>query len=301
MADARHAVPEATFATHLRAALRRGLPVAVLLALGVGLAVAVGANLSNAFPSHDKPYGWPGAAVLEGGVAMVRPELVLAATLPALLLGVRTRPVVRNGRNDLLPGVAAGSALIALALLAATLIGAGAAAQSPAASYYAFWAAHTLLALSAFALGAAATALAGRRHGAVAALGAWTAFAVLLDDTIQWQVFRQEGYDNLAAGMLPSWFYVAQVLSPVSAYRAVLILWRPGFRNYLEHAALDKAALPAWLTPGAAATAMLLLWVALPLAVAAFAWRWRRVPATHVEPLPSVHASANAVQEELDE
>jgi len=301
MADARQAVPEATFAADVRAALRRGLPAAILLALGVGLTVAVGANLSNAFPSHDKPYGWPGAAVLEGGVAMVRPELVLATTLPALLLGVRTLPTVRKGRNDLMPGLVAGAVLIPMALLAATLVGAAAAAQSPAASYEAFWAAHTLLALSAFALGAAATALAGRRHGAVAALGAWTVFAVLMDDTVQWQVFRTQGYDNLAAGVLPGWFYAAQVLSPVSAYRAVLILWRPGFRNYLEHAALDKAALPGWLSPGVVALVMLLLWVALPLAVATFGWRWRRVPETHVEPLPTSVAPAPAVADELDE
>ncbi|MCA1818817.1 MAG: hypothetical protein LC620_01980 [Halobacteriales archaeon] len=281
-------------------ALRAGLPVAVLLALAIGLAVAIGAQLSNAFPSAAQPFGWPGPANFENGVAMVRPELVLAASLPALLLGLNSIP--RDGRTPwTLPVLGAGVALVAGATLAATLLAASVATISPGDAYFAFWAAHTLLALSFFAIGLLARA-ATRRHAAVAGLATWTVFGVLMDDFVRWRLFRSEGYDNLASGLLPNWFYVLQALSPVAAYRAILILWRPGFRDFLEHRALDKATMPGWLTPTLLSMVMVLLWVALPMGIAALLLhlRGRRkgtaAPSAPLLPLaPAAGAAAGAM------
>lgn len=251
------------------ASLRNGLPAALLLALSIGLVVAVGANLSNAFPSAERPFGWPGPANFENGVAMVRPELVLAASLPALLLGVRALPASRAGQKPIRPlgAILGSSALVGGAVLASTLIGAGVARQSPADAYLAFWVAHFLLAMACFSLGFLAHA-ATRNHAPLAALGAWGGFAFLMDNTVRWRLFRTSGYDQLASGALPTWFYAMQALSPISAYRATLILWRPGFRDYLEHAALDGAAMPTWLSASTLALVMLLLWVVLPLSAA---------------------------------
>lgn len=273
-------------------ALRSGLPVAVLLALTVGLAVAIGANLSNATPSKEQPFGWPGAANFEGGVATVRTQLVLAATLPALLLGLRLYPAgpTSDRGQSFLGAALAGFVLVPGAILAATCIGAVVAAASPPSAYLAFWVAHSLLALSCMALGLLARA-ATARHAPLAGLAAWSLFAVLLDDFVRWRLFRSEGYENLAAGNLPGWFYVLQVLSPIATYRALLIVWQPGFRDWLEHAALDDAALPGWLTPATLAAVLALLWVALPLGLAYLIVRLR---SRHGDPNPVDSGTAAA-------
>lgn len=277
----------------LRSALRQGLPFGLLLALSVGLVVAVGAHLSNAFPSESRPFGWPGPATFENGVAMVRPELVLATSVPALFLGLRTLPSSLGSRADLLgsrggimvhkdrfdyarvlASVAAGVTLILLSILAALLVAVAVARASPPEAYFAFWVAHSLLALACFSIGFLARACT-HRHATVAALGVWGSFAYLADNVVRWRLFRTEGYHNLTDAGLPGWFFLAQAMSPVSGYRATLILWRPGFRDYLEKAALDGATLPPWLSAPGIAAALLVLWVLLPLAVALLILRLR--------------------------
>jgi hypothetical protein len=261
-----------------RDAVRRAAPYAAILALGLGLAVALGANLANAYPSRTRPFGWPGASNFDGGVATVRPELVLAGSLPGLLWGLRSRPRP-EARPRCLPMVVVGwvadIALVCAAVLVATLIGAWGASDTPADAFWGFFAAHALLALSFYCIGALAAAVV-RRHALAAGLAAWVVFAVLLDGFVRWRLFRDAGYDNLAAGRFPSWFYVSEALSPVAGYRAVLILWRRGFRDAVEHAVLDHAALPDWVTASTFALAVAVLWVALPLGLAAVAW-WLRI------------------------
>lgn len=284
------------FRRELLGAVRSGLPAAALLAAAVGLAVAIGANLSNATPSADKPYGWPGAANFEGGVATVRPELVLATTLPALLLGLRALPAQSNPHpKSALAALAGASLLVPAALLVATLVGALAAAPSPPGAYLAFWVAHSALALSLLALGFLARVV-SPRHGPLAGLAAWCLFAVLLDGAVRWQLFRTEGYHNLAVGQLPGWFYAAQVLSPLALYRALLIVWQPGFRDWLEHAALDNATLPSWLDPAVLTPLLILLWFVVPAAIA-LAILWRRngaAPSKRLRPLAGDGTSQGA-------
>lgn len=291
---------------HALPALRGAWPFAVVLAAGVGATVAVGANLSNAFPSEARPFGWPGPASFENGVAMVRPALVLATSLPALLWGATAlashSPSRRLGPFGL--AVASHAALAALSILLATAIGAWAASGGDGAAYRGFFVAHLLLAWSFYMLGLLASTLT-RRHAVGAAVGLWVFPVAILDNLVQWRLFREAGYTALAAGQFPSWFYVTQALSPIAGYRATLILWRPGFRDWLEHAALDDAALPGWMTATNFALFVLLLWVVVPLLLAAAAW-WGRAwwlqrrmakatqPATSLQTSPAGLASPAA-------
>jgi hypothetical protein len=261
----------------MRAELRRAWPYALVLALVLGAAVVVGANLSNAFPSKDHPFGWAGPANFENAVAMVRPEIVLACTLPALAMGataLRRRDPREQGPASLLPALGVDAALLVAAALLAAIIGFVGAAKTTSDALVAFASAQALLALAFFALGYLAGALVPR-HALPAALAVWSFFNLLYEGMTRVALFRQMGYDRLSAGEFPAWFWVSQALSPLAAYRGVLILWRRGFMDYLEKAALGNAALPAWMTPATFALLMLALWVALPLGLALGAW-WLR-------------------------
>ncbi len=261
----------------MRAELRRAWPYALVLALGLGTVVVVGANLSNAFPSQSRPFGWPGPASLENGVAMVRTEIVLACTLPALLLGataLRGRDPREDPARTLLPALATDAALLVVAAFLAALIAFVGAARSPPAALLAFGSAESLLALAFFSMGYLAAAVASR-HAVAAAFGVWAFFTLVYENWTRVILFRQVGYDPLASGDFPTWFWVSQGLSPLTAYRGVLILWRPGFMDYLEKAALSGAALPAWMTPATFAGILLVMWVLAPVALALGAW-WVR-------------------------
>lgn len=265
------------FAGQMRAEARRALPYAVLLALALGVVVSVGAHYSNAFPSQSRPFGWPGAARFENAVAMVRGDLVLAASLPALALGamaLRERDPILHRPAELGPLLATHALLLTVAAFCAGAVGGMIAFQTPLRAYFAFSAAHALLALSFYALAFLCAAL-FRRYALPAALGVWVAFNATYESLVRTVVFRQVGYDALAAGDFPTWFYVAQALSPLSAYRGVLILWERGFMDFLEKSALGQADLPAWMNPGTFVALTLVLWVAIPLGAAVSVWRWR--------------------------
>lgn len=267
----------------VRGELRRAWPYALALALLLGAVVVVGANLSNAFPSQERPFGWPGPANLENGVAMVRTEIILACTLPALLLGataLRARDPREDSPADLLPALGVDVALLVVAAFAAALIAWIGAAKSPFPAVVAFGTAEALLALAFFSLGWLAAALFGS-HGVAAAGAIWLFFTAVYENWTRVILFRQVGYGPLASGQFPSWFWASQALSPLTAYRGVLILWRRGFMDYLEKAALGSAALPAWMTPATFASVMIAMWVVLPLGLALGAWwlKGRRRPA----------------------
>ncbi|MHB8633166.1 MAG: hypothetical protein ACYDBQ_04235 [Thermoplasmatota archaeon] len=240
---------------------RRAAPYGVVMALMVAAALALGANLSNATPSAAHPHGWPGTASFEAGVASVRPELVLASTLAPLLLGTRA---ARSGWPRFLPRVGGEVAVLGVSMAVAGLVGTWAASSTARGSLSAFLAAHVGLALSFYALGALAGA-ATRRYAVPLALAGWGLFVVAWDDVVLWQLFRQAGYANLVAGRFPGWFYVAQAASPVSSYRATLILSVAGFRDWTEHAALDHAALPPGVNGATFALLQYTAWVAFPL------------------------------------
>ena len=258
-----------SFLLAARAELRRAWPFALVLALALGAVLVVGANLSNAFPSQERPFGWPGPASFENGVAMVRDQLVLAATLPALALGA-TMPARRQPEGPL----AADAALVALACGVAALLGAWGASTAPPDAVIAFWAAHALLALAFWALALVCAAFA-RKHALPLALAVWTLFVALWENGTRWILFRQVGYGPLSTGQFPSWYYVSQALSPLSAYRGVLILWRRGFMDAIERAVLGQAALPPWMTPGVFAAFLVGFWIALPAGIATLVWRVR--------------------------
>ncbi|MES2155020.1 MAG: hypothetical protein V4510_07780 [bacterium] len=255
-------------------ALRRGWPFGALLAFGLGLTVVVGANLSNAQPYGARPWGWPGAASFENGVAYVRPELVLAVTLPCVVWGARALRRVPPGLRPFAATAGVDLAVLGCATVVGTLLGAWGASSSPADALWAFAVAHGLLGATFYSIGLVAAA-ATRRWSLAAAATAWVGFVVLLDDGIKLQLFRQAGYANLVTGQFPSWFYLSQGLSPVAAYRALLIVWRPGFRDGLEHYVLDRAPMPGWVSPGNFAAAIVALWIAVPIALAAAIWWWR--------------------------
>lgn len=261
----------------VRSELLRAAPYAVLLAVALGSVVVLGVNLSNATPSESRPFGWPGTSPLWNGVATVRSDLVLATTLPALLWGVAFLGE-RDARAQRLGRVARGLALhlplLALAVLLATTVGALAASKVHERAFWAFFSAHLLLALSFFSLALLAGALARRWALPLAGL-VWVAFHASYENWVRFAAFRDAGYHALTNGQFPAWFYVAQALSPLSAYRGVLILWEKGFMNYEESYTLGKATLPAWVNPSVFMTLGLALWVALPLALAALAWWWR--------------------------
>lgn len=282
----------ASFADRVRAEARLALPYGILLTLALGLAVSVGAHQSNAFPSQSRPFGWEGPAHFNNAVAMVRGDLMLAASLPALLLGavaLRGRdPRVDRAARAVAPAFLGHAGILALACFLAGAIGGMVAFRTPTQSYFAFSVAHALLALGFYSLAFLCGVL-FRRFAVPAAMGVWVVFNVVYERVVQTVLFRTEGYHNLAAGNFPAWFYVAQALSPLSAYRGVLILWERGFMDYLEKAALGQAALPGWVNPGTFAGLMLVLWVALPMCLASFAWWWQGrshagAPASRVAP-----------------
>jgi hypothetical protein len=266
-----------SFADEMRSEARRAFPYALVLLLALGTVVSVGAHYSNAFPSQDRPFGWPGPARFENAVAMVRGDLVLAASVPALLLGAvafaRRDPRV-DGVRRMGAAFAAHALLLVAACFCAGAVGGLVAFKAPTNAFLAFSVAHALLALSFYALAFLCGALAGR-HALPAAAAVWLGFNAVYESVVRTVVFRQVGGDALAQGQFPGWFYVAQALSPLSAYRGTLILWERGFMDYLEKAALGKAALPAWMNPGVFAALTLVLWVALPVGLGLLAWRWK--------------------------
>lgn len=261
----------------LRSELLRAAPYALLLALALSAVLVIGVNLSNAFPSESRPFGWPGTSPLWNGVATVRSDLVIATTLPALLWGVaflRSRDPRVERASGLGLALGVNVLLLVLAVLVATGVGSLAASKVHARAFAAFLAAHALLALSFFSLAVLCAAVA-TRWAVPAAAGLWLVFHAAYENVTRWAAFRDAGYHELASGDFPAWFYAAQAFSPLSAYRGVLILWERGFMDYLESATLGKAALPAWVNPGTFMALGLGLWVALPLGIAAFAWWWR--------------------------
>ncbi|HEX2022099.1 MAG TPA: hypothetical protein VHH36_05255 [Candidatus Thermoplasmatota archaeon] len=267
-----------TAAARVPRELTRALPYAIVLGVALGLVLVVGAHLSNAQPSEKRPFGWPGPASFENGVAMVRGDLLLAATIPALLLGARALDHRAPGVDGPMALARAASwHLLALGLGAvlAAAIGAWGASRTPFDAWMAFVVAHGLLAMSFYAIGFAWAATL-RRHAVAAAVATWAFFVLLFENAIQWRVMREAGYNRLLAGDFPTWFYVAQALSPLSAYRGILILWRDGFRTYREQVALQYAQLPGWMNPGVFSAFMIALWIALPIGLALGAWRWRQ-------------------------
>ena len=261
----------------LRHELLRAAPYAVVLAILLGAVVVTGANLSNAFPSEKAPYGWPGPSKFDNAVAMVRSDLVLAASLPALALGA----MALRGRSphDLRAGGLWQVALPHMGLLGAAAfvaggIGAVGASKTAFASWLAFSTAHALLALAFYSLGFLWSALL-REWALAGAVATWVFFLGVYEGVIRTILFRTAGYHDLAAGAFPTWFYVAQGFSPLAAYRGVLILWRRGFMDYLESNTIGVAELPGWINPGTFAALLVGLWVVLPLGVAALAWWWQ--------------------------
>lgn len=258
--------------------VRRAVPYALVLALALGFTVVLGANLSNAMPSKTRPFGWPGPSSFENAVAMVRFDLVLAATLPALLMGAHSlqgRDARTTRARHLMLTLLVHAMALFLGVFLAAEIGAWGASKAPEGAMWAFIWAHFLLALAFWSLGFLWSA-ALRRHAMSAALGSWAFLVLLYDSLLKVNVYREAGYFRLASGDFPMWFWLAQALSPLSSYKGVLILWRKGFRDAVERFALDQAALPAWMTPGTFAAAILVLWVLQPVAFALLAWRWRR-------------------------
>lgn len=261
----------------VRQETRRALPWALLLALGLGAVVTVGAHYSNAFPSESQPFGWPGPASFENAVAMVRSDLVLAASVPALVLGARAlvgREPTRDRASALLSVWGVHAALLSLAVVIAAVIGAWGAGRTPPEAWFAFVTAHLVLALSFYTL-AFMWACLLREHALAAALATWLVFLGMYEAITRTIVFRTEGYHALAAGAFPDWFWAAQGLSPLSSYTGILILWRPKFRDYMESAVLDGAVLPSWLVPATFVALATVLWMVLPLALGQLAWWWR--------------------------
>jgi len=256
---------------------KRAWPYALALAALLGSVVAVGANLSNAFPSQERPFGWPGPASFENGVAMVRPDILLATTLPALLLGataLRARDAKTERAGVLLPILAVDALLVAAACFVGALVAFLAAAKSPVEALFAFAAASTLLALAFYSLAFLVSALLPR-HAIAPSLAIWGFFTSVYESLTRVILFRQVGYGPLASGDFPPWFWVSQAASPFTVYRGVLILWRRGFMDYVEKAALGNAVLPSWMNAGTFALVMLGLWIVLPLGLALGAWQFR--------------------------
>lgn len=250
---------------------RRAWPYAVLLGVALGAIVVIGANYSNAFPSEQRPFGWPGPSGFENAVAMVRGDIVVATTLPALLLGA----TLWRAPGRLGVAMATDGLLVLLAVGLATLIGAIGAADTRSLAYLSFYVAHALLALSFYSL-AALCSIAATRYAAPVALAVWLVLNAGYESVVRTVLFRTEGYDALSTGVFPPWFFVAQAFSPLTAYRGVLILWDRRMMDGLEKAVLGDAALPAWLNPLTMGAFMVALWIALPLALAGLLAWWRR-------------------------
>jgi|GEM_PF-2672856 len=269
-------------------------PFALVMLLVVGATVAVGVNLSTAYPSEQKPFGWPGAATFSNGVAMVRKELVLATVLPALgaaLVGLRRL----EPRRDALPFVggvaAAGYASLGVGVMLAAGWGAWAASKSTWSAYWAFVAAHVLLAWAIYSL-VFFLAVVARPYATSVSLAVVGFYVAVYDNLLQWRVFREAGFFRLQAGDFPPWFLAGQAGSPIAAYRGFLILDFPAFRDGLENAVLKGATLPPWASAATFAAVLWSLWILLPMGLAASVWKvratwtirpwWRRtaVPAT---------------------
>lgn len=257
--------------------VRRALPLALVLALALGVSVWLGAHQSSAQPTEDKPFGWEGASSFMSAVQMVRKDLLLATTIPALVLGARAlelRDPTRDGLGRIAGIFGMHAAILLVAAAAAGGIGAWGARRTPPDAYWAFTVAHGLLALAFYAIGFLFAA-AMRRHALAASLAVWAVFVLFYDDFVEVRTIREVGLHGITAGQLPEWFYIAQAISPLSTYRGILILWREDFRDYVEQAVLGGATLPAWMTPTTFAAALVLLWVAIPLGIALGAW-WLR-------------------------
>lgn len=274
----------------LRGDLLRALPYALLLAVALGTVLVLGLNLSNASPSESRPFGWPGTAPFWNGVAMVRSDLVLATSLPALLLGLATlrgRDAATEGAGRVAVAIGVDVALLSLAVLVATGVGSLVARAVTEQAFLAFLCAHVLLALAFYALALMSAALAPR-HGAVIAAGIWLALHAAYEGLVRLAAFRGIGYHRLVVGDFDPWFYAAQAFSPLSAYRGTLILWEREFMNHEESFTLGQAVLPAWVNPGTFLGLGLLVWVLLPLGVALLAWWWRgravALPTRRAEP-----------------
>lgn len=261
----------------LKRETKRALPYALLLALALGAVVTAGAHYSNAFPSEKAPFGWPGPASFENAVAMVRSDLVIAGSLPSLLLGARAlvgREASRERGGVLFQVYAIHGALLALGVVAAGGLGAWGAGRTPIEAWQAFVTAHVVLALSFYSI-AFMWACFLREHALAAAGAMWLAFLGLYESITRTILFRTEGYHALASGAFPEWFWAAQGVSPLSSYTGILILWRPRFRDYMETAALKEAVLPGWLVPATFVGLATLLWMVLPFALGQLAWWWR--------------------------
>lgn len=270
------------------AALRRAAPYAIVLALALGATLALGAHLSNAQPSASRPFGWDGPAKFTNGVAMVRGDLEVVATLPALLLGVRAVGDLaprRDRARDLARVFGVHAATVAVAVAFGTGIGVVAADPTTWNAVLVFLAAHALLAVAFLALGVLVAAVAARPAFA-AALGAWMLIVHVYERAVRLVLYRTAGYDRLVAGDLPAWFYGAQAASPLSSYRGVLILGERGFMDWLEKAALGKAALPGYVNPWTFGSALAVVWIALPLGAALVVWAWRGGPRRHATAKP---------------
>ncbi|HUR69072.1 MAG TPA: hypothetical protein VM370_07480 [Candidatus Thermoplasmatota archaeon] len=256
---------------------RRAAPYALLLALGLGAVVVAGAHYSNAFPSEKAPFGWPGPSSFEHAVAMVRSDLILAASLPALALGafaLRGREPAREGVGGALRTYGVHAAMLAVAVLVAGILGAIGAAKAPFDAVFAFWTAHTVLALAFYSI-AFAWSCWLKEHALAGAAAMWIGFLGLYESVTRTILFRQVGYERLAAGDFPTWFWAAQGLSPLSSYTGILILWREKFRDYTETAVLANAALPSWLVPATFVALATMLWILLPLSIGLAGWWWR--------------------------
>ncbi|MGB0652409.1 MAG: hypothetical protein ACPGQL_04340 [Thermoplasmatota archaeon] len=258
--------------------LRRSLPLAIVLAVALAAAAVLGAHVYNAWPFRTLPYGRPGPGTLANGVALARSELILAASLPAMAMGLRARRPLAWPLD------------LGLIAAACAVAGAAAVALTSEPSWSATWAfvgSHGLLAWSFYALGALVRTAAPAVARLPIAAGAWLSFVALYENLVRWRLFRATGYVELTSGQFPDWFYATQALSPVAAYRGLVILWRPDFRDALERAALGDAAIPSWLGPWTMAGVLLVLWVAGPLGVAW--WLHRRRDRRPVVPTPTLH------------
>ena len=253
------------------------LPFAVVLALATGLCVWVGAELANAYPSDAAPNGWNGAASFDAGVATMRPQLIIAATVPGLLLGLMSVRRFKIGLTGPLRAgalLAADLALIAVGVWFGAVIGRAGASKTSEEAFWAFTGAHGLLAASFYAI-AVLSAVVLRTAPAIIAGITWVGYAAIYDNFLRWKALREMGLEGVRAGALPAWFYLAQAASPIALYRALLIVWHRGFRDYEERAVLEGAVLPPWMTPDTIGTLIAFVWVFLPLEAAWIVWSLR--------------------------
>lgn len=259
------------------AASARAAPYAAVVLVALASAFALGAHLSNAQPSEARPFGWEGPSKFTNGVAMVRDDLVVVASLPALVLGARALTGLVPGRDRsaaLATTFGVHVAALALATFAATALGTWAADSFTWNAFRVAFAAHALLAVAFYALGFLAAAVVGPR-ALSPAVTIWIFYVLFYERLVRLTLYRTVGYDAIVGGRFPSWFYAAQAASPLAAYRGVLILGERGFMDYLERLALGGAALPAWVNPWTFGALLLGAWTLVPFALALAAWQWR--------------------------